>query len=40
MGCQKGKSTAKPKKGCYRCKKCGAVAKKQKHLCKPGEIKK
>ena len=34
MRCQKGKSEDKPKKGRYRCDKCGAVSKDKKHLCK------
>jgi hypothetical protein len=39
MGCLKGKNKNKPKPGRFRCKKCGAVAKKKKHLCKPRKIK-
>ncbi len=39
MGCLKGKNKSKPKPGRYRCKKCDAVAKKKKHLCKPKKIK-
>jgi len=39
MGCLKGKSEAKPKKGNYACTKCGAVTKKKKHVCKPQKIK-
>lgn len=38
MGCQKGKHKAKAKPGRYRCKKCGAVAKKKRPLCKPKKI--
>ena len=41
MGCKKDESTAKPKPGRYRCKECGAVAKKKKNdLCEPKKIKK
>ncbi len=39
MGCLKGKSEAKAKPGRYRCKKCGAVAKKKDRLCKGKKIK-
>jgi len=41
MGCLKGKSKAKAKArpGRYRCGKCGGVAKKKKHVCKPEKIK-
>jgi len=39
MGCLKGKSKDKPKKGHYKCTKCGAVSKKKGHLCKPTKIK-
>jgi len=41
MGCKKDESTAKPKPGRYRCKECGAVAKKKKKndLCEPKKIK-
>lgn len=37
--CLGGKDEAKPKSGRYRCKKCGAVAKKKDHVCKPKKIK-
>jgi len=37
--CLNGKSEDTPKKGNYRCKKCDAVSKKKKHLCKPKKIK-
>jgi hypothetical protein len=39
MSCLKGKSKAKEKPGRYRCRKCGAVAKKKKSMCKPKKIK-
>jgi hypothetical protein len=39
MGCLKGKKKAKKKPGNYVCKKCGAVDKKKKHICKPNKIK-
>lgn len=39
MGCLKGVSKAKPKPGRFRCKSCGAVAKKKKDLCAPRKIK-
>jgi hypothetical protein len=29
-----------PKEPKYECKKCGTKAKKKKHVCKPGKIKK
>ncbi len=38
MGCLKGKSENKPKKGRFRCERCGAVSKKENHLCKPAEL--
>ncbi len=37
--CLKGKKEAKEKKGNFTCKKCGAVTKKKKRLCKPKKIK-
>ena len=40
MGCLKGKSEDKAKPGRYKCAKCGAVAKKKGHLCKPKKIRK
>ncbi|MBS3822057.1 MAG: hypothetical protein GVY16_07795 [Planctomycetes bacterium] len=44
MGCLQGKNKNKnknkPKAGRFRCTKCGAVAKKKKHLCKPKTIRK
>jgi hypothetical protein len=40
MGCLKGKKKAKKKPGNFICKKCGAVDKKKKHICKPKKIKK
>lgn len=39
MGCLKGKSKAKEKVGNFKCKKCGAVAKKKGDLCKAKKIK-
>jgi hypothetical protein len=39
MSCLKGKFEAKAKAGRFRCKACGAVAKKKAHLCKPKKIK-
>jgi hypothetical protein len=38
--CLKGDSRNKPKPGRYRCKRCGAVSKKEEDLCKPKKIKK
>jgi hypothetical protein len=38
MGCLKGKSTAKTKAGNFKCRKCGAVAKKKKKLCNAKKI--
>ncbi|MHC4883643.1 MAG: hypothetical protein ACYTGH_01015 [Planctomycetota bacterium] len=40
MGCLKGKDENKPKKGSFKCEKCGAASKKKGHLCKPKKIKK
>ena len=37
--CLKGKSEAEDKPGNFICKKCDAVSKKKKHLCKPKKIK-
>ncbi len=37
--CLKGKAEAKPKKGAYTCKSCGAVSKDKDHLCEPKKIK-
>jgi len=37
--CLKGKSENKPKAGRFQCKKCGAVTKKKKNICKPEKIK-
>ena len=37
--CLKGKSKFKSKSGNYECKKCGAVSKKKKDVCKPKKIK-
>ena len=39
MSCLKGKSEAKEKAGRFKCKKCGAVSKKEDHLCKAKKIK-
>ncbi len=39
MSCLKGKKEAKEKPGNYRCKKCGALSKKKKELCKSEKIK-
>jgi hypothetical protein len=39
MSCLKGKKKAKNKPGNFRCKKCGAIDKKKKKLCKPKKIK-
>lgn len=36
--CLKGKSENKPKQGRFRCERCGAVSKKENHLCKPEEL--
>ena len=36
--CRKGKSENKPKQGRFRCERCGAVSKKENHLCKPEEL--
>jgi len=38
MGCSRGKRKAKNKPGNYRCRKCGAVCRKKKRLCKPVKI--
>lgn len=38
MACLKGKSENKPRKGRFRCKRCGAVSKKESHPCKPEEL--
>ncbi len=40
MSCLKGKKEARRKPGNFTCKKCGAVSKKKKHLCKPKKVKK
>jgi hypothetical protein len=40
MSCRKGKSENKEKPGRFKCKKCGAVSKKEDHLCKPEKVKK
>ena len=37
--CLNGKSKSKPKAGRFRCKKCGAVTRKKKNICKPRKIK-
>jgi len=37
--CLKGKKLAKDKPGNFRCKDCGAIAKKKGKLCKPKKIK-
>ncbi|WP_305044028.1 hypothetical protein [Geoalkalibacter sp.] len=37
--CQKGKSETDPHPGAYKCKKCGAVSEKEKHLCDAKKIK-
>ena len=39
MSCKKGESSAKPKKGRYRCTDCGAVVKKKDEVCEPKKIK-
>jgi len=39
MGCLKGEKKAKGKRGHFACKKCGAVSRKKKGLCKPKRIK-
>jgi len=36
--CLKGKSENKPKKGRFRCERCGAVSKNEKHLCRAEEL--
>jgi CHAD domain-containing protein len=36
--CLKGKSENKAKEGAYQCDKCGAVSKKQGHLCQPEKL--
>lgn len=40
MSCRKGKSTAKPKPGRFRCEDCGAVVKKKSEVCEPEKVKK
>ena len=37
--CLEGKQEAKEKPGRYKCKKCGAVSKEKKNMCKPQKIK-
>ena len=37
--CLKGKKTAPEEKGSFRCRKCGATARKKDKLCKPEKIK-
>ncbi len=37
--CLKEKDESKPKTGSYKCEKCGAVAEKKDHLCKPHKVK-
>ncbi len=37
--CMKGEKQAKGKPGNFRCKKCGATARKKGKLCKPKKIK-
>ena len=37
--CLKGKKAAANKPGNFRCRKCGATAKKKGKLCEPGKIK-
>lgn len=39
MGCNKGKSKAKPKPGRYECVDCGAVVKKKNDVCDPKKLK-
>jgi len=39
MSCLKGKKEAKEKPGNFVCKKCGAVSKKKKEICKAIKIK-
>jgi hypothetical protein len=39
MSCLKGKTGDKEKPGRFKCKKCGVVSKKEKHLCQPKKIK-
>jgi hypothetical protein len=39
MSCQRDKPRRKAKPGYFRCKDCGAVAKKKKILCSPKKIK-
>ena len=38
--CLHGKSEAKKSKASHRCRRCGALTDKKKHLCKPEKIKK
>lgn len=38
MGCKKDKPRKAPKPGKFQCRKCGAVAKKKKKICKPEKI--
>lgn len=37
--CLKGKSDCPKEEAKYRCKKCDAFSKKEKHLCKPEKVK-
>jgi hypothetical protein len=39
MSCQRDKPIRKAKPGDFRCKDCGAVAKKKKKLCNPKKVK-
>ena len=39
MSCLKGKSENKSKPGRFECRKCGAVSKNKKRVCKPRKIK-
>ena len=38
MGCLKGKDKADKDEAEFRCKKCGALAKKKKDICKPDRL--
>jgi transcription initiation factor TFIIIB Brf1 subunit/transcription initiation factor TFIIB len=39
MSCSKDKPIRKAKRGEFRCKDCGVVAKKKKNLCSPKKVK-
>lgn len=38
MGCLKGESEVKKKEAKFECRKCGALAGKKGHICKPAKL--